>query len=1464
MEPVSAATKLFTITKEILGIISGVKDLSDLKDILIQLKPEDIYIKSLSNVLNQQQAWLQKQGKSLYYEKSLNQFQEELRRQGKPLELLLLSDSIMEPENIKRISRILAKPEVLGGIDSEVEKGWIEKIPQDAYNNYLNSMSRICPQLESLLHSRKIQSMLETSIQATDEISKKLNALLQINRELWEKFLDNWQHQRHFTKPLETELSWKTTQPAEFFREGSPIWVDFQEGQVFETRNIDFTLTKLKKSKICVVTGPAGSGKSVTVRYVGFKLRQEGYEVYIYRIRGASNPNEIRELADEITFHQSSRSVFIIEDLHVQLTESLYLVNDLQNNTHNCMILLTTRPYDVSQLEESQRNVLEELPVQEIRGNRTLISDIISHYCQSFGYQLGTDDINKAYEICGSDLFLLAYLMRSWDYHTIKLSEMNLATFYSRVSVRRLSKISEEDLESFLNLAALYQYEIPCQKDFLARATQIVEDNLASIGGDGSNFLYLNHSSAARLYIDVAFHFKRLPIKNYTSVKDFSLAVLKSYLRAKPYNFDSVIDRLVSEEQFEILSSLIMEQDITEIISESINNASSIYTVSRALKALYEANQRFTYHLTYRIDLDQLIDKVQRGTLLEAALLASAMAQVNLAIAHRLIQKLNVSWLKNQVEICQDVRIIGFTYKSLYETDWNFASKFASATDAQCILDKLNTEENIASITYCLYGLTRADRGWGEKMLDGYGLSRLKEKLNKENNLQRLALSLGYITKTNSKASNRLSEELDQKILIDKLNLEKRIKWIAQCLGNLRVANSRFTRVITKQLDRPIIVQKIMRERYVENLDRLIFELALAHPETAWELLLMISMEEFLAKIEKETSLVRVGYLLGAIAVANHPYAEQLVEYIFARNGVESLCNKIYENMKYSSNLFMVFIGFAKSNRERALELVHALNITKFSNGFEKRFQLENLGKTLNVLANLDPVKANKIANEFEINILQKKIESVGKLDSITICLRSFLKCDREIAWDLTLKIESTIIALFESADNLKDIGECLQIISQSNPDVTKKALRAIKKNDLSSKVENEKRAENIAYLIRGLYIADSHKADQLLDFLSPTEMALRLDRERNLGTLAHTINILHKYVTSLARQTVSKLNIDILVQKIHTEVFTQKITDMLRILNKVDPLIAKTLVGMLNVGVLKAQISETPDLVISSRLIYALDLIEGNVATKLIDINKLQSKLANISDLRRISKILLNFKHTSDKLSEELLSKLYIQSLLMKEMDAVKKLEFLGVIQAIKSGNDTINNLKRSEIRNIIKQFSNEENPLRIGAYPLLISAINHPRLNAEVLHKINFEVMSSKLTNSALWQTCWAIWMISVHDISIGSNLGKHLFSKISKLKASKYIEEEFDPLRKAIILAGISVKLTLRISSKEISWWKSELAQTFDEGNRKAIELALVFADPEIATALDINWELTAENALDMWMAVLENAYRTSEAE
>lgn len=413
---------------------------------------------------------------------------------------------------------------------------------------------------------------------------------------------------RHPQKPEEKE--------ARFIRFEGFLWTDFENRLVADRSETREIINLLKNKRFCFLAGHQASGKSIILRSVGYELVLKRYLVFI-------------ENAERLDVDRA-----LLDIKHWNLPNVVVMVDDVHRNPKACSdfleradklsikVIFSARPLNTIMFREGEGvKLLEEYEKRiEAYVSRELISEMIQKYCRSLGFAIKVkkEDVDSVIEKCGTDLWLVAYLLSSWNPKEISLREVTKENIYEKVYDTRIEhwlKLGKKMLKVMQLVSALYKYEIPFFEKYLDKldlstpALELANEGyLIKIG----RHYYLHHPSVAMIYLEALAFYGF--IENHIQ---YSSKVLSSYLTESGDDQASVLYKIstlpsaLRKQERVIIERLIAQIDRRAIISQ-IEKEKEIERIGSFFRSVSQIDAKFANEVLAEIDQDHLRAKFSR------------------------------------------------------------------------------------------------------------------------------------------------------------------------------------------------------------------------------------------------------------------------------------------------------------------------------------------------------------------------------------------------------------------------------------------------------------------------------------------------------------------------------------------------------------------------------------------------------------------------------------------------------------------------------------------------------------------------------------------------------------------------------------------------------------------------------------------------------------------------------------
>jgi len=612
-----------------------------------------------------------------------------------------------------------------------------------------------------------------------------------------------------------------------FFRPMGPVAVDFEDNRVAPRDEIVSQLMEDLKERNLVIAGEPASGKSIILRWVGYRLFcVNNSNVFYVPLKGRRYPGiqEIIELKES--------AYLLIDDGHL---DPEFVRDILFPPSENVRILVATRAQQkLPEMEIFLPGRLKDWQDEAIKIKPVKAIDSIIHTFES--HPENNLSIPEDIKIQMKSKYGVNLWLFSWALETYRgkksIEEIDILEKMKKWLVEDYKDgLRSEDRDKvkdfariILLLSTFYQYEISVDREFvnrfLAETETGIDDQIeillraCTIAGDQTS-VALHHSELAKTFLKAASRFsnERLyrDIRPHIQPENLFSCYLKGFpqygcdLLSKKIPGDteeggSLIRFLAVENKEEILEAIHLEKDV-EKIGECVCNIA---------KASEEVARRI-------VEADGF-DK------------------------QSLIQKLNEE--KDLEKMAWCVVIIASTSKEVARQIME-----AHTFDTDGLILKLNEERSVEKIGGVMEAALYANKKVARNIVgaDGFDKEGLIQKLNKEKDAEEIARCVKYITFASKEVARKILEAdaFDKEGLIQKLNEEEYAKRIGEYVRNLAKASKKVARQIVKAetFDRQGLIQKLNEEKDVKEIGLCVWRIAYASKEVAQQILEGLRLE---------------------------------------------------------------------------------------------------------------------------------------------------------------------------------------------------------------------------------------------------------------------------------------------------------------------------------------------------------------------------------------------------------------------------------------------------------------------------------------------------------------------------------------------------------------------------------------------------------------------------------------------
>jgi hypothetical protein len=313
---------------------------------------------------------------------------------------------------------------------------------------------------------------------------------------------------------IQSTLRKEETFEGDFFKK-EPEWIDFEEGFVVERKEVDEIVKKLENENIQLVLGEPASGKSVILKNIGFRLANENKDVYIVELKKHSR-DEAKRYFDDIPEIKDEKALFIVDDVHLQLSDCERLVRMFKNKKLKAKIIIGSRPTrEIREGYPKEISEFEYLSKTDIHAE-DVTEEMIRRFLKR-KYDFSDEKIktvSENLEKYKKDLWHLSWALKTYDPEKDSIEEEEI---YEKIkdSIRNVNAgkdkpgINAEDV--FLPLSVFYRrFEIPIERNFLVKQLEIEDEKINALielseiieteEKGRYRVLSLNHASIGELY----------------------------------------------------------------------------------------------------------------------------------------------------------------------------------------------------------------------------------------------------------------------------------------------------------------------------------------------------------------------------------------------------------------------------------------------------------------------------------------------------------------------------------------------------------------------------------------------------------------------------------------------------------------------------------------------------------------------------------------------------------------------------------------------------------------------------------------------------------------------------------------------------------------------------------------------------------------------------------------------------
>jgi len=552
---------------------------------------------------------------------------------------------------------------------------------------------------------------------------------------------------------IQSVLRKEETTEGDFFKK-EPEWIDFEKGFVVERKEVDEIIKKLENDNIQLVLGEPASGKSIILKNIGFKLAKENKDVYTVELKRHSR-YEVKRYFNDIPEIKNEKAVFIVDDAHLLFAECERLVREFKNRGLKAKLVIGSRPtreiHGEHPKEASEFEYLSKTDIHAEDVTEAIIRGFLRREDHFSDERIKT--VSENLEEYKKDLWHLSWALKAYNPEKDSVEEEEICEKI-RDSIRKI-KVGKDETggdvflnveDIFLPLSVFYRFEIPVARNFLEEQLELEEDKINELmelseiietEEIGRNrMLSLIHSSIAELYFRAYQAYPSLGERSKEEVlkqKDEDLlqyCLFYKYMTSTdPRNAIDVVIQLGGDCFMEkggrtLLEQLIEDDKIQKSIKKGIVKEENIGKIGWCARYIAGANKEVAREIVSCINIDTLSSKIK---IEEDASGNIVFCVVGIAAASKEAGLKLVDSVLKRIEIEEDIRMIGWCLGGIAVASEEVAREIVNRINVDVLLTKIEKEEDIGKIGWCVEGIAAASKKIAQEITN-----RLNPRLRKE------------------------------------------------------------------------------------------------------------------------------------------------------------------------------------------------------------------------------------------------------------------------------------------------------------------------------------------------------------------------------------------------------------------------------------------------------------------------------------------------------------------------------------------------------------------------------------------------------------------------------------------------------------------------------------------------------------------------------------------------------------
>ncbi len=546
-----------------------------------------------------------------------------------------------------------------------------------------------------------------------------------------------------------------------FFRAGGPNWVDFEKGYVYERNEVKEAIRKLQKEDIIIIKGKPASGKSVILRNIGYKLIQEGHDVYYIQLKGAADNSEIVK-----EFKKIQSGIVIVDDAHLDKNTVESFIKAVINNKE-VKLIIGSREIDFYKiLGPTNETNFSKFFKNAIKVKASDAAEqIIEIYKEKEDKKIPQNIVNQIKN--SKHLWIMVWKLRTYE----ESGNIDKKSFYKTVKTHiktLLNSVSEstssKNVESIiLILSTFYKYEISVRKSYIEDLEWqefIDEETLKNLitplneislseDSEGREYYSMHHSEIARIYFDTF---------RYYENKDFGHTIRKKIARlAEQYGIDKDTDKFWIETTLLINYIESYPEEFNRFIGQVPGEIQDTLLQNKyflnLIPEIFKSYQSFDDYGTWHFYENKLIPKIRSNKNLKSKIdnigpevfeekirkwnniwditdLLETLNNIEYDGLPKILKNLKPEALEIKINECENVYAIGKLLKVLKEVEYEGLQKIRKDT----FVEKIKEWKDIGKINHLIEHLYWARYKGLQEVFKDIKPKMLKEKIEKWNN----------------------------------------------------------------------------------------------------------------------------------------------------------------------------------------------------------------------------------------------------------------------------------------------------------------------------------------------------------------------------------------------------------------------------------------------------------------------------------------------------------------------------------------------------------------------------------------------------------------------------------------------------------------------------------------------------------------------------------------------------------